>query len=132
MKRKTIFLSIMCGSIFTLHAGDYVRIAVNGGENGYNKVNEVRVDHGGGDVDVSIGCSDPGFSSCPSIVTPDGNGGLSANVQSICSSYALSQIGSGNLSGYHQMNISGEGLFYITWTSYDNTGRTSTITIDKL
>lgn len=115
-----------------MYAGDYVRVTVDGGPNGYNKVNESRTDNGGGDVDVSISCQDPGNESCPTVVSPESNGGLSANAQSICSAYALNQINNNNLTGSTQISITGEGVFYLTWSSYDNQGRTSTITMDQL
>lgn len=130
--KKSILLSL--GVMFMATSGFsvkyYTRICQNGAEGGYSRVsNTTNTDPGNGDVYHSIACFDPGSSECPKAVALNGNGGLSVNAQNICANYALSEIGNGVLSGSQQMQISGEGNFLVTWTSYDTQGLTSNIHI---
>jgi hypothetical protein len=132
---KKIILSVLSSifiSTFGFGTKFYVRVCQDGGESGYARVSNTTNSDEQGNTWVSIGCFDPGTSECPRAISPSDNTWISANVQNICANYALSQIGNNVFSGSTQIQITGEGNFQLSWSSYNAYGYTSTINITSL
>jgi hypothetical protein len=84
----------------------YTRITQNGGANGYYTTVENIDDNG----NVSISCTDPGNTGCPTSVAGQ------KTIYTSLAAYALQEIAGGTLSGSHSAG-SGGITYTVTWSA---------------